>query len=110
MENRSVIHSVSCAIFIATGFSFAAQIGAAAETGTFLTGKAAMGDWRSDATGVRRKITFADLPPPSSNFLAIKRSYVVDRSSCPQLRMPPGFRNDRYECRSRHPCFLFCSP
>jgi len=30
-----------------------------------------MGDWTSDAAGVRRKITVADLPPPSSNVLAI---------------------------------------
>jgi len=29
-----------------------------------LTGAAAFGDWRTDAPGVRRKITEADLPAP----------------------------------------------
>ena len=29
-----------------------------------LTGRAALGDWTTDAPGVRRRITLADLPPP----------------------------------------------
>src|ERR1043166_9088751 len=34
-----------------------AQSGARAQSGKLLTGKAAIGDWTSDAPGVRRKIT-----------------------------------------------------
>src|SRR5947208_14244275 len=105
MENRSVIHSVSCAIFIATGFSFAAQIGAAAETGTFLTAKAAIGDWTKDAPGVRRKITVADLPPPSSNILAINRARGVNRPADAQLRVPPGFKIELYAEEFGNPRF-----
>ena len=37
---------------------------APASPGTLLTGKAALGDWTTDAPGVRRKLTTADLPPP----------------------------------------------
>src|SRR5438046_1135322 len=110
MENRSVIHSVSCAIFIATGFSFAAQIGAAAETGTFLTAKAAIGDWRSDAPGVRRKITVADLPPPTSNILAINRAHVIGRPTGAQLRVSPGFKIELYASGFRDPRFLLTAP
>src|SRR5204862_6548743 len=44
-----------------------------------MTGKAAMGDWTSDAPGVRRKITVADLPPPGSNVLAINSRRVMSR-------------------------------
>src|SRR4051794_15344574 len=31
-----------------------------------LTGEAALGDWTTDAPGVRRRITVADLPPPNA--------------------------------------------
>jgi len=73
MRNRRLAHpSWSICIVLALG-------AAAAEAGTLLTGEAAMGDWTSDAPGVRRKITVQDLPPPSSNILAINRARVVDR-------------------------------
>ena len=51
------------------GIAMAAVIGIAAgaalgQSTPVLTGAAAYGDWRSDAPGVRRKITVADMPPP----------------------------------------------
>ena len=55
-----------------------------------------MGDWTSDAPGVRRKITVQDLPPPSSNILAINRARVVDRPANAQPRVPPGFKIELY--------------
>src|SRR5437867_12531234 len=96
MKNRCGIHSISCAIFIVASFSVAAPVGGAAESGTLLTGKAAMGDWRSDAPGVRRKITVNDLPAPSSNILSINRAHVIDRLADAQLRVPPGFKIELY--------------
>src|SRR5262249_1179619 len=65
------------AILIAASFNVAASVGAAAESGTLLTGKAAMGDWKGDSPGLRRKITVADLPPPGSNALAINFARVI---------------------------------
>jgi hypothetical protein len=78
MQDRRRILSSCCAIFIAAAFSFEAHVGVAAESGTVLTGKAAMGDWTKDAPGVRRKITVQDLPPASSNALAINLPRVAD--------------------------------
>src|SRR5438046_9879565 len=109
MENRCEIHPVSCAVFIAISFSFAVPVGVAAEN-TLLTGKAAMGDWKSDAPGVRRKITVNDLPPPSSNILAINRAHVVDRPAGTQLRVPPGFTIELYANGFRDPRFLLTAP
>src|SRR5438034_7236109 len=77
MDNRSALRLFFSAIFIAAIFRVPFPIRAAAESGTLLTGKAAMGDWKSDAPGVRRKITVQDLPPPSSNILAINRARVL---------------------------------
>ena len=110
METRCGVHSVSCAIFIAATFSLAVSIGAAAESGTLLTGKAAMGDWTSDAPGVRRKITVNDLPAPSSNILAINRAHVVERPAGAQLRVPPGFTIEWYAGGFRDPRFLLTAP
>src|SRR6266516_1996454 len=110
METRCGVHSVSCAIFIAASFSLAVSIGGAAERGTLLTGKAAMGDWKSDAPGVRRKITVADLPAPSSNVLAINRAHVVERPAGAQLRVPPGFTIELYAGGFRDPRFLQTAP
>jgi hypothetical protein len=79
MANRWRGYSFSFATFIAASFSVATQIAAPAESDRLLTGKGAMGDWKSDAPGVRRKITIADLPHPSSNVLAINSPRVAQR-------------------------------
>ena len=75
-----------------------------------LTGKAAMGDWTSDAPGVTRKITVQDLPPPSSNALAINLAHVVSRPADAQPKVPPGFKIELYATGFRDPRFLLSAP
>src|SRR5438874_6486020 len=75
-----------------------------------ITGKAAMGDWTSDAPGVRRKITVKDLPAPSSNVLAINLPRVIGRPADTQLQVPPGFKIDLYAGGFRDPRFLLAAP
>src|SRR6266568_91223 len=89
--------------FVAIAFNVADSLHAAAENDKLLTGKAAMGDWTSDAPGVRRKITVQDLPPPGSNALAINLPRVIQRPADAQLRVPPGFRIDMYGSGFRDP-------
>ena len=60
---------------------------ALADESTTRTGAAAYGDWRSDAPGVRRQITPADLPPPYAT-----RSVAMPRASA---------RARRGRCRRR---------
>src|SRR6202011_1306990 len=79
-------------------------------SGKLLTGKAAMGDWTSDAPGVRRKITVDDLPPPSSNILAINPPHVIRRPTGAQLQVPPGFKIDMFARGFRDPRFLLTAP
>src|SRR6267378_4490683 len=110
MANRWRGYSFSFAIFIAASFNVATQIAAAAESGRLLTGKAAMGDWKADAPGVRRKITVADLPAPSSNVFAINRARVVDRPANAQPQVPPGFKIELYASGFRDPRFLLTAP
>jgi glucose/arabinose dehydrogenase len=110
MQDRRRILSSCCAIFIAAAFSFEAHVGVAAESGTVLTGKAAMGDWTKDAPGLRRKITVQDLPPASSNALAINLPRVARRPADARLRVPPGFKIDLYADGFRDPRFLLAAP
>ncbi|HEY2627069.1 MAG TPA: hypothetical protein VGI41_10015 [Candidatus Udaeobacter sp.] len=67
-----------------------------------------MGDWTSDAPGVRSKITIQDLPAPSSNVLAINLPHVVGRPAEARLNVPPGFKIDMYA--SGFVILDFCSP
>src|SRR5207244_7872385 len=110
MRERRLICSVFAAIFFTTVFVIAVISGMAAEKGAILTGKAAMGDWTSDAPGVRRKITVQDLPAPSSNALAINRPHVVDRPTDTQPKVPPGFKIELYASGFRDPRFLLTAP
>jgi glucose/arabinose dehydrogenase len=110
MENRCVVRLSCSRIFIAAALSIAVQSEAAAESGTLLIGKAAMGDWKSDTPGVQRKITVADLPPPTSNILAINPPRVARRPADAQPEVPPGFKIELYAIGFRDPRFLLSAP
>src|SRR5437867_4673670 len=108
METGCRVHSVACAISIAAAFSVAAP--ATAAESALLTGKAAMGDWKSDAPGVRRKIIVQDLPQPSSNVLAINPPRVARRPTDVQPKVAPGFKIELYAGGFRDPRFLLTAP
>jgi glucose/arabinose dehydrogenase len=110
MVNRFGACVLSYAISIAASFSIALRLEAAAESSTLLTSKAAMGDWTTDALGVRRKITVEDLPPPHSNVLAINPPRVVRPPADVQLHVPPGFKIEMYASGFRDPRFLLAAP
>src|SRR6266850_7327594 len=110
MKARQSRDAIFRVIFFAALFLIAVITGAAAEKRTLLIGKAAMGDWTSDAPGVTRKITVQDLPPPSSNVLAINLAHVVDRPADAQPKVPPGFKIELYAAGFRDPRFLLTAP
>ena len=110
MGKRRAVRVFYCAIFLVSHLSVAAQTEAISEDARLLSGKAAMGDWTKDAPGLRRKITVNDLPPPSSNVLAINRARVVERPADAQLQVPPGFKVEIYAERFRDPRYLLTAP
>src|SRR6266513_779015 len=110
MANHCGLVAFLSACFVAVVLSSAVPLEAAAESGALLTGKAAMSDWKSDAPGVRRKLTVVDLPPPSSNVLAINMPHVVRRPADAQLHVPPGFKIELYASAFRDPRFLLTAP
>ena len=54
------------------------------------TGPDAYGDWRTDAPGVMRKITPADLPAPGATPSTANRSKVVPKPANATLKTMPG--------------------
>lgn len=60
--------------------------------GSALTGKAALGDWTTDAPGVRRKITLDDLAIPFDTPSAQNHPRVVDRPEGAWPKVPEGFK------------------
>jgi glucose/arabinose dehydrogenase len=75
-----------------------------------LRGRAAMGEWRTDAPGVRRKMNVDDLPAPSSSILAINPPRVIPQPKGTQLQAPAGFKVDMYASGFRDPRFLLTAP
>src|ERR1700722_2202826 len=68
-----------------------AGVGFAQSPASVRMGKAAYGDWHSDAPGVTRKITPADLAAPLETPSAANRSKVVPRPPDAALKAPEGF-------------------
>ncbi len=69
----------------------AALIPVAATAQPVRTGAAAYGDWSTDAPGVVRHITPADLPPPRPEDSASRSPSIVARPGSALPRVPPGF-------------------
>jgi len=61
------------------------------DDGKVLVGAAAYGDWRSDAPGLRRKLTTADLPKPLASAPAANPSRFALRPAGAMPKVPPGF-------------------
>jgi glucose/arabinose dehydrogenase len=65
---------------------------ASARPDVLLTGEAAMGDFTTDAPGVRRILTTADLRPPYETKSADNEAHLVDRPDGAWPRVPEGFK------------------
>jgi glucose/arabinose dehydrogenase len=87
-----MIRSVPLALVALLGAgAAAAQSAPTPRSQPLLTGAAAMGDWRTDAPGVRRKLTPADLPAPFATPAAQASPGVIPRPEGAQPKVPPGF-------------------
>ncbi len=83
---------------------------ARADDGVMRTGAAAFGDWRSDAPGVRRKLTPADLPPPGATRSAANPSWVAARAEGALPKAPPGFAVSLFASGLKEPRVVRVAP
>jgi glucose/arabinose dehydrogenase len=75
-----------------------------------LTGRAAMGDWTTDAPGVRRRITVADLPPPDPEQSAVNRPRLVRRPEGAWPQVPEGFKVEEFAADLDNPRVVVTAP
>lgn len=78
--------------------------------GRTLTGTEALGDWTTDAPGVRRKITVDDLATPYETPSAKNFPKVVDRPKDAQPIAPKGFEVSEFATDLKEPRVIVCAP
>ena len=74
------------------------------------TGAAAFGDWRSDAPGVWRRITVADLPPPGATASFGDPPETVTRPAGLKPKAAPGFSVEAFASGLHEPRLLRTAP
>ena len=75
-----------------------------------LTGKAAMGDWTTDAPGVRRKLTLNDLPAPYDTKSVDRGPKIVPRPEGAWPKVPEGFEVNLFAEKLRGPRIVRTAP
>ena len=88
----------------------AAQTGPANSKPPVLTGQGALGDWTTDAPGVRRRITLSDLPRPFATESATNDARVVKRPEGAWPRVPDGFQVEEFARGLDNPRLIRVAP
>jgi hypothetical protein len=78
--------------------------------GRTLTGKDALGDWTTDAPGVRRKITVNDLATPYDTPSAKNFPRVVKRPDGDWPKAPEGFKVTEFATKLTQPRVIVRAP
>lgn len=82
----------------------------APQVGPVLTGQAALGDWTTDAPGVRRKITPADLPPPYATPSVDRGPRMIPRPPDAWPKVPAGFQVQQLATGLENPRVVITAP
>ena len=80
------------------------------QPGRVLTGRDALGDWTTDAPGVRRRITPADLPRPYETRSVDAGSGVSKRPEGAWPKVPAGFKVEEYATGLEGPRQISAAP
>ena len=93
------------------------RTGAGGHVGTFqvnsqhvLKGQGALGDWRTDAPGVRRLITPSDMPKPYATASSNNDPQIVARPAGAWPQVPPGFKIEQVANQLENPRLIVTAP
>jgi glucose/arabinose dehydrogenase len=75
-----------------------------------LTGRAALGDWTTDAPGVRRRITPADMPPPYQTPSVDNGPQMIARPRDAWPKVPAGFKVEEFAADLDNPRAIITAP
>jgi glucose/arabinose dehydrogenase len=78
--------------------------------GSTLTGQDALGDWTTDAPGVRRKVTVDDLARPYDTPSANNHPRIVSRPEGAWPKAPEGFEVTEFAKNLAQPRVIVCAP
>ena len=78
--------------------------------GRILTGNEALGDWTTDAPGVRRNITVDDLAKPYDTPSAKNHPQLVSRPEGAWPKVPEGFEVTEFATHLAEPRVIVCAP
>jgi glucose/arabinose dehydrogenase len=82
-----------------------------ASTGSpVLKGQGAFGDWTTDAPGVRRQITAADLPKPFATSSSNNQARVAQKPGDTRLQVPTGFVVTEFQTGLENPRLIRTAP
>ena len=87
-----------------------AALAHSADESAVRAGQAAFGDWTTDAPGVRRKITSADLVAPYLTSSAFNGPDVVAPPADATLKVPPGFKVEKFATGLKNPRLIRVAP
>lgn len=106
-----ILFSLSAGLVTAKAQEAAAKTTPAQPLGKdVLTGKAAMGDWTTDAPGVRRHIRVGDLPPPNEKESVTNRPKEVKRPDGAWPQVPSGFTVTEFASKLKKPRVIVTAP
>src|SRR5205814_1276260 len=94
--DRRIIKSITKFIIGAALIVTASPFADSQTNGKVLTGEGAMGDWNTDAPGVRRRITVADLPKPFESPSAQNNPRLAKRPEGAMPVVPKGFNVEEF--------------
>ena len=80
------------------------------QTGRTLRGQGALGDWTTDAPGVRRRITLADLPKPFATESVDNGPKLVERPPNAWPQVPAGFKVEEFLTGLDNPRLIRTAP
>ena len=108
LTKRTLLAALSCSCLIGIAVAFA---GEDSRTGhATLIGKDALGDWTTDAPGVRRKITVNDLATPYETPSANNFPRVVKRPQGAWPKAPEGFKVTEFATQLAQPRVIVRAP
>ncbi len=87
-----------------------APVGFSQKEDKVLMGQGAMGDWLTDAPGVRRHITIADLAKPFESPSAVNGPKLVPRPAGAMPAVKPGFKVDEFASGLKNPRLIRTAP
>jgi glucose/arabinose dehydrogenase len=75
-----------------------------------LTGEAALGDWTTDAPGVRRRLTPADMPKPYDTRSVDNGPRMIPRPQGAMPQVPAGFKVEEFATGLNNPRVVITAP